>query len=57
MQHLVITAEPAATLPGVIDVMLPQQVHRIPIVQPSTLVSIIMRHDFLKIIVWEESIP
>jgi CBS domain-containing protein len=49
MRHPVITVQEDASIEEVTQLMLRQEIHRLPVMQGSQLVGIITRHDFLKL--------
>ncbi len=55
MHQPVITVRHDAPISEVAELILREQIHRLPIVRDSAVVGIITRHDFLKLIVEGES--
>jgi CBS domain-containing protein len=49
MRHPVVTIQEDASIEEVTELMLRQEVHRLPVMRDSQLVGIITSHDFLKL--------
>jgi CBS domain-containing protein len=49
MKHPVITIQEDASIEEVTELMLRQEIHRLPVMRGSQLVGIITSHDFLKL--------
>jgi CBS domain-containing protein len=50
MRHPVITIQEDASIEEVTELMLRQEIHRLPVLRGSRLAGIITNHDFLKLI-------